>query len=207
MYSVWVAWKSALEGGEIIEWCLSTNKWHTLCLSRLTCPLLFGSQHIQLLNVSQLLGDKHRTCCSQWLHACIFTRGLVGLGFLSRLSPEWVKGETARREPHIKIFFQKKKKISFLLHTSSAYLCTGLLVLGVREPCITKPLSAKLLPGWHLSFINWFCYSVLWVESYIPAFKTKRCWSPNPQSLSVEGTYPHYLRIWPYWEIGLGQMW
>lgn len=109
MYSVWVAWKSALEGGEIIEWCLSTNKWHTLCLSRLTCPLLFGSQHIQLLNVSQLLGDKHRTCCSQWLHACIFTRGLVGLGFLSRLSPEWVKGETARREPHIKIFFQKKK--------------------------------------------------------------------------------------------------
>ena len=59
---------------------------------------------------SAWLGEKHRTCCSQWLRACIFTRGLVGLGFLSRLSLEWVKGETARREPHIKIFFPKKKK-------------------------------------------------------------------------------------------------
>ena len=106
---------------------------------------------------SAWLGDKHRTSCGQWLCACIFARGLVGLGFLSRLSLEWVKGETVPSQ-------NLTLKFTFLFHTSSTYLCAELLVLGVREPCTTKPLFAKLLPGWHLSFINWFCYSVLCIE-------------------------------------------
>lgn len=54
---------------------------------------------------SAWLGDKHRTSCGQWLCACIFASGLVGLGFLSRLSLEWVKGETALTEPHVKFYF------------------------------------------------------------------------------------------------------
>lgn len=103
---------------------------------------------------SAWLGDKHRTSCGQWLCACIFARGLVGLGFLSRLSLEWVKLPSQ----NLTLNF------TFLFHTSSTYLCAGLLVLGVREPCITKLLFAKFLPGWHLSFINWFCYSVLCIE-------------------------------------------
>lgn len=189
-------------GGRRNNWMMSFHRQMSYSLPEQPhlSTALWQPAHSAFECQSAWLGDKHRTCCSQWLWACIFTRGLVGLGFLSRPSLEWVKGETVPAE-------NLTLKFTFLLHTSPAYLCAGPLVLGVREPCITKPLFAKLLPGWHLSFINWFCYSVLWVESYIPAFKTKRCWSPDPQSLSVEGTYPHYLRIWPYWEIGLGQMW
>ena len=96
---------------------------------------------------STCLGDKHRTCSSQWLCACIFTFGSLGLGFLSRLSLEWVKGEIVPSQNLV-------LKITFFFETNSTYLCAGLLVLEIREPCITKPRPAKLLPGLHLSFID-----------------------------------------------------